>query len=132
MQPAFKPGERPADYFMDLQDRLCAFHIGAIHLVRIANPQPIICSDVKYHFASGHGLFQGRRVAQIPNHPVSPQLLDIPEVAARADQQPQICTVRGQSASHVTAHESRRTGEKNQHLAIGTWHLAFTKDLANC
>ena len=118
-----------------LQNRLGASHVGAIHLIRIAHPQPIVGGYVKYHIASRHGFLQGRSVAQVANHSIGPQLLNISEVAAGTDQKPKVCAFRGQSASHVTAHESRCTGEEDQHLAIGTWHSAThptTKAFANC
>ena len=76
---------------------------------------------MKYHIASRHSFLQRRRVAQVANHLFGPQLLNIPEVAAGANQEPKIGTLRGQSTGHVTAHESRRACDESQHLAFSTW-----------
>src|SRR5450432_3948792 len=125
-------GVNYASYFVlagRLQNSLSAFDIRAIHLLRIANPQPIVRGDVKHHIASRHGFLQRRRIAQISNHPLGAQFLNIPEVAAGADQESKIGALRGQSPGHVTADESCRAREENQHLASSNW--PGPKGLAN-
>ncbi len=68
---------------------------------------------MKYHIASRHGFLQGRGIAQVAQHPLGLQLLNIPQIAAGADQKPKLRALRGQSASHMTAHKSGRTGDES-------------------
>ncbi len=95
------------------QNRPRAFNIRAIHLLRIANPEPVVGGDVKHHLATRHRFLQRSRVAQVPGHPLRLQILNIPEIAAGADQQPQIGSLLGQDAGHMAAHKSRRTGDES-------------------
>jgi hypothetical protein len=74
---------------------------------------------VKYHIASRDRLLQGHPVAQVSYDALGLQLLNIPEVTAGSDQQPETGPLSNQRASDVAADKSRRTGEKNKHLAIG-------------
>ena len=64
-----------------------------IHLLRIANPKPIVSRNVKHHVAARHRLLNRNRIAQIADHPIR---LQAPEYfsdrcwnePATADQRP--------------------------------------------
>jgi hypothetical protein len=51
---------------------------------------------------------------------LSLQPLNIPEVAAGANQEPKTGALSGQRASHMAADESRRSGDKSQHLEVSS------------
>src|ERR1051326_3821513 len=92
-----------------------AFHIGAIHLLRVAYPQPIIGGNVKYKVAAGHALLQRLGIAQITRCSFSPQVGNVVQAAGGTDEQPQLRALRSQRSRHVAADKSRRSCDEGLH-----------------
>ena len=95
------------------EQRARALDIRAIHLLRIAHPQPVIGRHVKHNLAAGKRLLNRSRVAQIAGNPIGLQILNIPQIAGRPHQQPQLRSLFRQNASYMTAQESRSAGDKS-------------------
>ncbi len=72
-----------------------AVDVGAIHFLRIAQPEPVVGGDVKYGVAPGHGFLQRRRVAKIAGCGFGFQAFEILEIASGADEQAQLRTLLG-------------------------------------
>ena len=73
---------------------------------------------MKHHVTACHGLLNGFRIAQIADHPIRIQPLDIPQIAAGPNQQPQLGSLLGQHPRHVTAHESGCACNESLHKAL--------------
>ena len=95
------------------QNRASAVHVGAIHLVRIAYPQPVVGRHVKNRIAASHRFFQRRRIAQIAGGSLCLEPLEIARIAAGTHQQSKVRSLLAQNPSHVGAEKSRCTCNKS-------------------
>src|SRR6267378_1118548 len=90
-----------------------ALNIRAVHLVGIANPQPVVRSNVKDNVAARKRLLNRRSVAQVADHPISVQIANVAQVACGPHQQPQVGSLFGQDACNMTAQKTRGAGDKS-------------------
>src|SRR5580704_7600238 len=97
------------------QDSPCTLYIGAVHLFRIANPKPVISCDMKHHVTACHRLLNGFRIAQIADQTIRIQPLDISQIAAGTNQQPQVGSLLGQYLSDMTSYKTGCASDESFH-----------------
>src|SRR6201999_4024591 len=93
----------------------CAFHVGAVHLLRITDPEAVIGGYVKNKITSGHCLLERFRITQIAFRRFRRQAGDVVEFAGLAHQQAQLGALRGQGSRHMAADKSRRSCDEGFH-----------------
>ncbi len=97
-----------------------ALNIRAVHLARIAHPQPVLRRNVKYNIATGKHLRNRPCVAQVADNAITLQVVNVAKVAGRPNQQPQLGSLFRQDARNMTPQKSRGAGNESEHLAVST------------
>jgi len=95
------------------QNRACSPDVRAIHLVRIAQPQAVIGSNVENGIAAGHCLLERSRIAQVANCRLGFQSFKILQIAGRANQKPEASPLIGKSTGNMRAEESGGAGDES-------------------
>ena len=89
---------------------------GASHLFGgVARPQTVIGGDVKHRVTSGDGGAQRIRLAQVANHALRVQALDVARRTGTPDQQAQFGAHLGERARDVASDEAGRSCHKRFH-----------------
>ena len=95
------------------EQRARALDIGAVHLRRVGDPQPVIRRDVDHVAAAGHCAPERGRVPQVALGQLGRQPGDVRAVAAGPHQQAQGVAAAKQGAGDGRADEAGRAGDES-------------------